>query len=421
MFAKQYPALSHRPYRLLWSGLLVSNMGTWMQNVAQSWLIFKMTNNDPLYLGWLGLAFAIPMIILPPFGGAIADRFPRAHILRITQWSMMSLALVQAILTLLGWNTPTYILIFSFVGAVLLAVDNPTRQALIPTLIPREHLMNALALNSATYNGAALIGPALAGFLLNILGPGWLFLGNALSYLAVIYAVSQMPFAATQSAPSGPLSETLFGGLRYAVAHALTATLLVTSSIMSLFGRSYQQLLPIYADDIWRISAQGYGILLSAAGAGAMIGALGLASLPAITPTARNLKLAGIGFALSLAAFAVAPWWWLGALCLVLTGIIGTAATTMIATMLQLSVPSALRGRVMSLHAVTLIGVPSLGGLLITGMTTWLGSGASVVAINASGAPRALLVGALCVLVLYAVLRLPDASLGVHHTQDGQK
>jgi MFS family permease len=267
--------------------------------------------------------------------------------------------------------------------------------------------MNALALNSATYNGAALLGPAIAGMLLNIWGPGWLFLLNAISYVAVIYAVRHMPDEAAQVASTTSYTEALLGGIRYAWAHSLTATLLFTSAVLSIFGRSYQQLLPVYADDIWSISAQGYGILLSAAGAGAMIGALGLASLPAITPSARNLTIAGIGFAACLAGFAVAPWWWLGALCLVLTGIIGTAATTIISTNLQLSVPGQLRGRVMSLHAVTLIGVPSLGGLLITNLTTWLGSGASVVAINASGAPRALLVGAACVVLLFALVRIP--------------
>lgn len=410
MLGKQYPALQHRPYRLLWSGLLVSNMGTWMQNVAQSWLIYKMTDNDPRYLGWLGLTFAIPMIVLPPLGGFLADRFPRPKILTITQWSMMTVALIQAMLTWSNLNSPALILVATFIGAVLLAVDNPTRQALIPTLVPRHDLMNALALNSATYNGAALIGPALAGFLLGVMGPGWLFFGNAISYLAVIYAVTQMPFEAEQGTPTTNLREALLGGIQYAWVHALTGVLLITSTIMSIFGRSYQQVLPVYADDIWRISAQGYGILLSAAGAGAMIGALGLASLPAIKPTQRNLKIAGLGFAVTLAGFAIAPWWWLGVIMLVLVGVIGTAATTMIATMLQLSVPGHLRGRVMSLHAVTLIGVPSLGGLLVTNMTTWLGRGDTLSAINASGAPLALISGAICVFMLFLVLRLPVAS-----------
>lgn len=407
MLGKHYPALQHRPYRLLWSGLLVSNMGTWMQNVAQSWLIYKMTDNDPRYLGWLGLTFAIPMILLPPLGGFLADRFPRPKILTITQWSMMAVALVQALLTWGDLNSPTLILAATFVGAVLLAVDNPTRQALIPTLVPRHDLMNALALNSATYNGAALIGPALAGFLLGVMGPGWLFFGNAVSYLAVIYAVMHMPFESDHGSSGSTLRDALLGGVLYAWGHALTGILLITSTVMSIFGRSYQQLLPVYADDIWRISAQGYGILLSAAGAGAMIGALGLASLPKITPTQQNLRIAGIGFALTLAGFAVAPWWWLGVFLLILVGIIGTVATTMIATMLQLSVPSHLRGRVMSLHAVTLIGVPSLGGLLITNMTTWLGRGDTLTAINASGAPLALISGAICVFMLFLVVRLP--------------
>ena len=407
MVIRQYPSLQHRPYRLLWSGLLVSNMGTWMQNVAQSWLIYKMTNNDPRYLGWMGLAFAIPMIVLPPVGGYLADRFPRARILQITQWSMLLLALVQALLTFADLNSPWLILLATFLSATLLAVDNPTRQALIPTLVPRTDLMNALALNSATYNGAALIGPALAGFLLGVLGAGWLFLGNALSVLAVIYAVSQMPVDAAHTPHTTTLADAMLGGVRYALAHPLTGVLLFTSTIMSIFGRSYQQVLPIYADDIWRISAQGYGILLSAAGAGAMIGALGLASLPHITPNGRNLRIAGILFSLVLAGFALSPWWWLGAIMLVLVGVIGTAATTMIATMLQLEVPSHLRGRVMSLHAVTLIGVPSFGGLLVTNMTTWLGRGDTLAAISASGAPLALLVGAGCVVLLYLFVRIP--------------
>ena len=407
MFARQYPALRHRPYRLLWSGLLVSNMGTWMQNVAQNWLIYKMTNNDPRYLGWMGLAFAIPMIVLPPIGGYLADRLPRNKILQVTQWSMVTLALLQAGLTLADRNTPWLILIATFLNATLLAVDNPTRQALIPTLIPREDLLNALALNSATYNGAALIGPALAGFLLGVMGPGWLFFGNAISYFAVIYAVTHMPAEAPHPPSTATLGEALLGGVRFAISHRLTGVLLLTSTIMSIFGRSYQQLLPIFADDIWHISAQGYGILLSAAGAGALIGALGLASIPKITPNATNLRIAGLAFAVLLAGFALSPWWTLGAVLLVLVGIISTAATTMIATMLQLEVPGHLRGRVMSLHAVTLIGVPSLGGLLVTNLTTWLGHGTSLAEISATGAPLALVVGAVCVAILFILIRFP--------------
>ncbi|MFM2308569.1 MAG: hypothetical protein RLY87_689 [Chloroflexota bacterium] len=407
MMLRQYPALQHRPYRLLWSGLLVSNMGTWMQNVAQSWLIYKMTNNDARYLGWLGLAFAIPMIALPAVGGMLADRYAPARILRITQWSMALVALFQAILTFTDQNTPTLILIATCVGATLLAVDNPTRQALIPTLVPRHDLMNALALNAATYNGAALLGPAIAGFLMGIVGAGWLFAANALSYVAVIYAVSQMPVQRDESRTPSTLGDALLGGIRYARGHALTGVLLVTSAVLSLFGRSYQQVLPIYADDIWHIAAQGYGILLSAAGAGAMIGALGMASLPRITPNGHNLKLAGTLFAILLACFAWTTIWWIGVVLLVCIGIISTAATTMIATMLQLDVPGHLRGRVMSLHAITLIGVPSVGGLLVTSLTTLLGSGSDTRSINATGAPFALLVGAATVALLFVLVRIP--------------
>jgi hypothetical protein len=259
----------------------------------------------------------------------------------------------------------------------------------------------------ATYNGAALLGPAIAGFLLSVVGAGWLFAANAVSYLAVIYAVSQMPAVLEASRTPSTLADALLGGVRYARGHALTGILLLTSAVLSLFGRSYQQVLPIYADDIWNISAQGYGIMLSAAGAGAMIGALGMASLPRITPNGRNLKIAGILFAVLLASFAWTTIWWIGVGLLVCIGIISTVATTIIATMLQLDVPGHLRGRVMSLHAITLIGVPSVGGLLVTSLTTLLGSGGDTRTINATGAPMALVIGAITVALLFVVVRIP--------------
>ena len=164
-------------------------MGTWMQNVAQSWLIYRLTGNDPWYLGLLGLSFAIPMIVVPPIGGVVVDRVDRIRLLRVTQTCSLSLAVLLAILTWSGLVRPWYILLSTFIGALLLAFDNPARQSLIPELVPRQDLLNALALNSATYTGAALVGPALAGILLSVVGAGWLFMINAFSYLAVIGAL----------------------------------------------------------------------------------------------------------------------------------------------------------------------------------------------------------------------------------------
>jgi MFS family permease len=423
----RYPALHHRNFTLIWSGLLVSNMGTWMQNVAQSWLIYKLTGNDALYLGWLGLSFAIPMIVAPPIGGAVADRVDRIKLLYITQTSSMLLAVLLAVLTWTGAVQPWQILLTTFIGALLLAFDNPTRQALIPELVPREDLLNALSLNSATFTGAALVGPAIAGTLLDSVGAGWLFMLNAISYLAVIGALAAMRGAPRYQRRPTSLGNALFGGFVYTWRHKLILFLLLLSALAALFGRSYQQLLPIFADDIWHVSSEGYGALLSAAGAGALIGAFAMSSVREIRSQGRALVISGLVFCLALAGFALSPWFWLGVGLLVLVGIASTVFTTMIATVIQLRVMPELRGRVMSLYAITLIGLPSLGALGVAALARSLGDGATVgwarpalglldaLGVDAvtghlgafAGAPRAIVLGVLALaLVLGATAPL---------------
>src|SRR5512143_2164968 len=194
----RFAALSYRNFRLIWSGLIVSNMGTWMQNVANGWLVLQLTNS-PLWLGLLGLSFAVPMIVIPPFAGAVVDRVHRVRLLFFTQSMQLVTAIVLAALTWLGLIQTWHILLASFVGAALLAFDNPARQALIPDLVQPRHLLNALSLNSATYTGAALVGPALAGVMLGPLGAGTLFFINGISFLAVIFALVAMRDVRTHS------------------------------------------------------------------------------------------------------------------------------------------------------------------------------------------------------------------------------
>jgi MFS family permease len=419
----RYPALRSRNFTLIWSGLLVSNMGTWMQNVAQSWLIYKLTGNNPLYLGWLGLSFAIPMVAVPPIGGALADRVDRIKLLYVTQTCSLLLAALLGILAWSGAVQPWHILLTTFGGALLLAFDNPTRQALIPDLVPREDLLNALSLNSATFTGAALVGPALAGVLLDVIGAGWLFMLNALSFLAVIGALRAMRELPVRPKQPAPLHEALFGGFIYAWQHRLILFLLVLSGLAALFGRSYQQLLPVFADDIWRMGSVGYGMLLGAGGAGALIGAFAMASIRAIDRQARLLVISGLIFCAALTAFVLSPLFWPGVALLVIVGIAATVFSTMIATMIQLRVPGALRGRVMSLYAITLIGLPSLGALGIAALAHSLGEETrsawsrpllrmlDVLGVNAfthqlgaaAGAPRAITLGALVLLMVLAL------------------
>lgn len=393
----RFAALSYKNFRLLWSGLIVSNMGTWMQNVASGWLVLELTNS-PLWLGLLGFSFAVPMVILPPFAGAVVDRVHRIRLLFFTQSMQMLNVLVLALLTWSGRVEVWHILVNAFVGAVLLAFDNPARQALFPDLVASRDLLNALSLNSATYTGAALVGPALAGILLEPLGAGTLFFLNSVSYLAVIVALAMMRDVRTHSGGKpGSLGSLFLSGLSYVRSNRLILALLVLSSIAAIFGRSYQSLLPAFSRDIWHAGAEGYGLLLAAAGGGALVGAFGLAYLKQVPHQGALMLVNGLLFSMILIAFSLSPSFILGLFLLFFSGITSTVFLTMIATFIQLSVPNEIRGRVMSLYTVTLIGLPSLGAMGSGAVAEWLG--------GVEGAPHAVLIGAIILaLILLAVL-----------------
>ena len=435
----RYPALRHRNFTLIWTGLIVSNMGTWMQNVAQSWLIYKMTGNDALFLGYLGLSFAIPMTFLPPIGGVIVDRVDRVRLLYWTQSGAAISAAVMAVLVWAGWVQPWHILLVSFFQALLLAFDNPARQSLIPELVPRTDLLNALSLNSATYTGAALVGPAIAGILLTLAGPAWLYLLNAISYLAVIFALFAMREIPHRPRRTTTIREALFGGLLFVYRNKLVLLMLVLSALAAVFGRSYQQLLPVFADDVWHVGSAGYGQLLAAVGGGALIGAFALSSLSDFRAHGRLMVVSGLLFCLTLSLFSLTPWFGWGVVLLTVVGGSVTVFTTMISTTIQLRTPNEVRGRVMSFYAATLIGLPSFGSLGIAtfatslaGQATTVASRAALAVLNvfgvthataglggAAGAVRAIVLGALVVALVVLVtapsllpIRAPSAAGG---------
>jgi MFS family permease len=394
----RFAALQYRNFKLLWYGLIVSNVGTWMQNVANGWLVLQLTNS-PLWLGILGLSFAIPMIILPPLAGPIVDRVNRIKLLLFTQ-SMQTLTFTAlAILTWVGKVEVWHILVASFISAVLLAFDNPARQALVPGLVKPRDLLNALSLNSATYTGAALVGPALAGLLLEPLGAGTLFFLNGISFLAVIFALLAMRDVTTHSGGKhGTLSDALWKGLSYAWNDRFILALLILSALGAIFGRSYQNLLPAFSRDIWHAGPQGYGLLLAAAGGGALVGAFGLASFKQVPKQGAVMVASGLVFSLCLIFFALSPFFALGLFLLFTAGVTSTIFSTIISTFIQLSVPNEMRGRVMSLYTVTLIGLPSLGALGSGALAEWFG--------GVEGAPHAVLLGAI-VLVIILIFVIP--------------
>lgn len=398
----RFGALKSRNFTLIWAGLILSNTGTWMQNTAQGWLIYQITGR-PLDLGIVALSSAIPMLILPPFGGVLADRFHRVNLLKVTQTFYMLSAFTLAWLIWTGRIEIWHIVVASFFNSLLLAVDNPTRQALIPDLVPRKELPSAISLNSTVYMGGALIGPAVAGFLLPILQPGGIFFMNGLSYLAILiplFLMRDVPHRGQQGNASQ--IERVLAGFSYAFTHRFVLVLLLLLTLASIFGRSYSILMPVFAGSaVWNVGEQGLGLLLSASGAGAMVGALGMAAFGDVPWRGRLLLGALLVFCICLALFASLPasMVWLALVLVFICSVSSTAATTVIATLLQLRVPGELRGRVMSLYTVSVIGMSSLGGMVISAIA------------NTYGAPRAIEAGA--VILLAVVIALIPFLLGI--------
>src|SRR5688572_29788582 len=355
-----------------------------MQGTAQGYLVYELTSS-PLALGLLSFSFAIPMLLLPPLGGVLADRVDRLALMKVANvlWIVMTLGLV--VLTWTGRIEFWHILALSFLSAVLLAVDNPTRQALVPDLVPRSELMSAISLNSVAFTGASLLGPAIAGQILASFiggapergsgagevgeplyqGAAVVFGLNALSYLAVLIPVLfwiRVP-AREREGPPTSFGADLLEGLRFVASRRPLVLLLLLTAVTSVFGRSFGQLMPVFARDVLGVGPDGLGLMYSAPGAGTLIGGLALAALGSV-PRGRLVTWATVVFTLAVLGFAASRSYPLSIALLFVTGLAGTAAGASIATLLQIQSPGRLRGRVMSLQTLGIIGMSPLGALL---------------------------------------------------------
>ncbi len=361
---RRFAALHSRNFRILWFGLLFSNVGGQMQMIAESWLILQLTNS-PLALGIVSLCFGVPMIALPMVGGAVADHFDRITVLKFTQAEEVIVPLVMAGIIASGHLHVWMLYVGAALGGSMLAFDNPARQALLPGLVPPEDLMNATALMSAVWTGALLIGPALGGVLLGSLGAAWLFAINGVTTLSVVVAILSLRNVRTRNErqAESPV-QRLVGGVRYAAAHRGVLALLGLTLATGLLGRSYSTLLPVFARDLWHTGPRGYGLLLMAPGAGALIGAFSMAALGDVKQKGRLVVVANAVYCLALILFALVPPYVAGLALLVVAGVASTAFGAAVGTMLQFATPGALRGRVMSLYTIAVIGGASLGGLL---------------------------------------------------------
>jgi len=388
LFARRLPravsALRHRNFRLYWFGQMISLVGTWMQNVAQGWLVYQLTNS-PLALGLVGFSTALPVLLFSLFGGAMADRVSKRNLLVFTQSISAVQALTLAGLTATGTIQVWHVLVAAFVLGTVNAFDAPGRQSFVVEMVGKEDLMNAIALNSAVFNTARIVGPAMAGVLVSLpfVGIAGCFFLNGLSFLAVIAGLLLMRLPnGPRRESDGPIWQNLTAGLRYIRGDATVFTLVTLVGIASIFGMPYATLMPVFARDILEVDASGYGALMSAAGVGALMGAIGLAALGRYRPKGRLLTAGNLLFPATLLAFSLSRWYPLSLLILVAVGwsMVTQNATTN--TLLQTAVPDHLRGRVMSVYILMFQGMMPFGSLQ-----------AGAVA-NAVGAPLALRLGA---------------------------
>ena len=397
-------AFRHRNFRLFWSGMLVSLIGTWMQQVGQAWLVLQMTN-DPLALGIIAMAQFGPILVLGPLGGLVADSVSKRTALMFTQTAAGLLAIILAALFVTGHIEVWHIFVLAVGLGIVNSFDMPIRQAFVIEMVGREDIANAVALNSTVFNLTRIVGPAIAGLTIAGVGIAPLFFINAASYLAVVGSLFLMRTSemhppterAVVTRHVRSVVDLLVEGVRYTRGNPRILLIILLVGAVSTFAMNFSVLIPLVARDVLQGDADTYGFLLSAAGVGSLVSALSIAFRRSastrrlfIGAALVGLGMVGLGLSrwlpLSLAMMFVAGW-----------GAISMAATAN--TMIQLSVPDVLRGRVVSLYTTVFVGSTPIGGLF---------SGA--VASGFGGAPAALIVGGSLAVVaaIVAYLRVPD-------------
>ncbi len=344
--------------------MLVSLVGTWIQQVAQSWLVFELTSSAFL-LGVVGFLNSIPVLILCLFGGVLADRLNKRSILIATQIAFMILAFILAILTQLKIITPFQIMAVAILNGVVMAFDAPARQSIVVELVGKKHLFNAIVLNSVAFNSSRIIGPALAGILVASIGMSGCFYINGISFLAVIIALFSVRIVRNQNKLSNSNTfRDLKDGLVFIKNNRVILALMSMVAVVSLFGVAHVILMPIFANDVLNVGIKGLGVLMSSAGLGALAGALILARLGDFKYKGRFLLSSAMFFSISLIIFSLSKTYLLSILVLILIGLSSVTAVALVNTILQVKVDDRFRGRVMSVFMFTVAGMMPFGNLI---------------------------------------------------------
>jgi MFS family permease len=380
---ERFSALGHRDFRLFLIGQTVSLSGTWMQSVAQGWLVYSLTRS-PFYLGMVAAAGAFPILFFTLIGGVIADRFAKRNLLLLTQALSIIPALLLGILTLAGVIAVWQVALLAFVLGTINAVDIPARQSFLIEMVGRGHVVNAIAMNSAVFNGSRIIGPMIAGLSIEYFGMPACFFINAASFAAVIVALLMMEARGETRAKSEGVLRDLMRGIAFIRGNKGIQSAFLLIGVFSLVGLPYISLLPVFAGEIFHRGAQGLGFLMGASGVGALAAALGIAARGTIRDNIKFMSLAALCFSCALLAFSVSRTFWVS-LCVMAAGGWGLVSYLAAAnSYIQLKVPDELRGRVMSVYSFVFLGLVPVGNSVMgtfadrAGTTTAVASGAMV-------------------------------------------
>ena len=357
-------ALRHRNFQLFFSGQLISLVGTWMDNIAEAWLVYRLTGSS-LLLGTVAFASQIPVFLLAPIGGMVADRWNRQRIVIATQALSMVLAGILAVLTLTHTVKVWEVIVLAALMGAVNAFDIPARQAFLVDMVGREDLMNAIALNSSMFNGARVIGPSIAGILVASIGEGWCFAANSISYIAVIAGlvmmrVNRAPVEVRRVSPY----EHIVEGFKFVWNTAPIRALLLLLGLVSLVAMPYSVLMPIIAAKVLHGDARTLGTLMGATGVGALAGALVLASRTGVHGLGRWVAMACASFGTVLILFSFSHWYFLSVALLVPVGFSMMVQMASSNTLIQAMVPDRLRGRAMAVYSMMFMGMAPMGALL---------------------------------------------------------
>ncbi len=386
-FPRMLAALHHRNFRLFWFGQMISLVGTWMQTVAQGWLVLQITNSA-FKLGLVSTIGTLPVLVIAPLGGVLADSLNKRKVIISTQITAMTLALILSTLVFTGRVEYWHIIVLAAILGTVMAIDAPTRQSFIVEMVGKKDLLNAIALNSSIFNLARILGPAFAGLIISAIGIVLCFFLNGISYLAVIAGLLRMKgdFSPANKQRSYVLQD-IKHGFKHARQDKRIMCLITLVALSSIFIMPYAMLMPIFARDILNVGARGLGILLSGAGIGALIGALSLAAFSSYRKKGRFILTGSIVFTIAALLFSLSNCYALSVLLMVFIGWGMVMQNASVNSVLQSITPDHLRGRIMSIFVLFFMGMMPFGSFQAGFVANHLGArmalriGAGIVAI----------------------------------------